>query len=340
MTRRPKARFVPHPLALEGRELLTAAALRAHAAHIQEVRAAAVARREIMLSSPVVTSLNLRLNLSQQITARVNEAFQAFLYNYLGQSITLPGSNTALGNKIGSAAGTGAGNGGGGIGNPGGNGSGSTTNAGGAGRSSSGPSGSGSGAGGATGTVGGIGTGTGLGSGSSTTAPTTTPANPAIPIGTIPNPPTLANYIAQMTTQVDNALRTFQINDNRPQPSVQASIRVSPLADRALVPFANRQLAQLEAAIVAHPPQFAADGTITNPEPLAALNSSYNAILNAIAEFSVHPNLFTSPSDFYINPTVTFPLSFTGVPASSGSGFFILGPGGVPLPGAPRSSHA
>ncbi|HWE39482.1 MAG TPA: hypothetical protein VG406_23220 [Isosphaeraceae bacterium] len=310
MTRRPQNRFVPRHLALEGRELLSVATPHPHAAQLHQAQVSAhrPPHFEIRLASPAATSLSLRLNLSQQITARVNQSFQAFLYNYLGQSITIPGSNEVLPNRSGAAAGTSAGTG-------------SGANQGGAG----------SGGGGFNGGGNGIGTPSNISGGTGTM-----PASPATPVGTIPDPPTLPNFIAQVETQVDDALRTFQINNNRPQPSIQASIRVSPLADLALVPFANQQLAQMEATIAAHPPQFAADGTITNPQPLAAVKSAYTAILNAIAEFSVHPTLFTSPSDFYINSTANFPLTFTGTPANTGSGFFVRGPGGAPLVGARR----
>jgi hypothetical protein len=323
MARRPHNRFVPRHLALEGRELLSAASPHAIAAEVHPAQATSqrLPRFEIRLRISPVTSLTLRLNLSQQITARVNQSFQAFLYNYLGQSITIPGSNLVLPNKAGSALGT-----------PGGGSTGSGSNP---GSSTGNTGGAGSGGGGATGGANGIGNPSNTGGGSGTT-----PASTATPVGTIPNPPTLANSIAQVESQVDAALRTFQINNNRPQPSVQASIRVSPLADLALVPFANQQIEQMGATIAAHPPQFAPDGTITNPQPLAAVKSAYNAILNAIAEFSVHPTLFTSPSDFYINSTADFPLTFTGTPANTGSGFFIRGPGGALLPGSGRRSPA
>jgi hypothetical protein len=73
------------------------------------------------------------------------------------------------------------------------------------------------------------------------------------------------------------------------------------------------------------------DGKIETAAPLAAINTAFNAIENAIAETVVHPKMFLSPSDFFINPNVSFKLPFSGDPLSAGPGFFGVGPNGVPL---------
>jgi hypothetical protein len=70
-------------------------------------------------------------------------------------------------------------------------------------------------------------------------------------------------------------------------------------------------------------------------DPTPALNQAINAIFNALAESSIHPNLFRSPSDFYISSNVQFTINSTGAPADSSPGFFVRGPHGVILPGAP-----
>ena len=61
---------------------------------------------------------------------------------------------------------------------------------------------------------------------------------------------------------------------------------------------------------------------------------------NAVAEPRLHPGLFLTPADFYLNPNVSFDITFNGTPADQGNGFFIRGPGGAILPGAILHPHA
>jgi hypothetical protein len=149
--------------------------------------------------------------------------------------------------------------------------------------------------------------------------------------------PTATSLLASLQNEVDNGLLIRQGVSVRPQPSVAKSIKVSPLAPRALIPFANAQISQLGATLAATPPVVGPDGTLVTANPIPALNQTINAIFNALAESSVHPNLFLNPSNFYISPDVQFTITSTGAPASSSPGFFIRGPHGVILPGAPRS---
>ena len=93
------------------------------------------------------------------------------------------------------------------------------------------------------------------------------------------------------------------------------------------------------AAIAELPPVNGPNGTLVTGNPVPILNVAANAIFNALAETSIHPNLFLNPSNFYLNPNVGFPISFTGIPADAAPGFFIRGPHGVILPGATLHPH-
>jgi hypothetical protein len=173
---------------------------------------------------------------------------------------------------------------------------------------------------------------------------TTPPGGPpnlsgVTPVGTIPNPPTLANLITQLTQQVDFALSTIVLTTRRVQPSVAKGPKFSPRAFQALIPFANAELAQLGQVLAANPPAFNPNGSLTSRAPLHAVNTAFNNILNAVAENSVHPNLFLSPSDFYINPLAKFTIPFTSAPAGRAPNYVLLGPHGVPLPGVAGRPH-
>jgi hypothetical protein len=152
------------------------------------------------------------------------------------------------------------------------------------------------------------------------------------PVGTIPNPPTLANFIAQLSQQVTTALTTLQITKANPQPSAVNAPKFSPSAFRALVPFAQAAIAQLQTDLTVNPPIFNSQGMLTNAAPIKAVQDAFTKILNAVAENSVHPKLFATPSDFYINPLANFTIPQTSAPAEAAPNFFLLGPGGVPLP--------
>jgi hypothetical protein len=145
----------------------------------------------------------------------------------------------------------------------------------------------------------------------------------------------VTGLLAVLQNQVDFALTNREILNGRPQPSVRKGLKVSPLAPLALVPYANEQIGQLGATLAATPPVSGPDGAPVPADPTPALNTAINAIFNALAESSVHPNLFQSPSDFYISPDVRFTITSTGPPAASSPGYFIRGPQGEILPGAP-----
>ncbi len=70
-----------------------------------------------------------------------------------------------------------------------------------------------------------------------------------------------------------------------------------------------------------------------NQAPKQAVEAAFNSILYAVGEYTVHPNLFTSPTDFYVDPSYTFKLPFIGDPASEIPNVYGRGPGGVVLPG-------
>ena len=82
------------------------------------------------------------------------------------------------------------------------------------------------------------------------------------------------------------------------------------------------------------PPVTGPSGKATQGDPTPAVNYAVNSILNAIAETSIHPLLFNQPGDFYLNPYVTFTVTFSGAPAETAPGYFIRGPHGTILPGA------
>lgn len=155
-----------------------------------------------------------------------------------------------------------------------------------------------------------------------------------LPIGQIPNPPTLSNFLDQLDTQVAFAISTEEVQTNRIQPSVSGGIHTSPMANLALVPYAQQQIAQLRQFLMANPPTFDVNGVLADQGQVKALNTAFNNIMNALAESSLHPRLFTHPSDFYINPAVNYTITFASTPAKQGPGFFVLGPGGKVLPGA------
>ena len=81
------------------------------------------------------------------------------------------------------------------------------------------------------------------------------------------------------------------------------------------MPFAVQQIQELGAKVAATPPVQGPDGTLKPGDITAAVNAASNAILNAIAQSSVHPLLFLSPSDFYLSPDITFTTSFNSTPA-------------------------
>jgi hypothetical protein len=152
-----------------------------------------------------------------------------------------------------------------------------------------------------------------------------------VAIGTVPNPPTLPNYVALLSGQVTRGLSTIQISSSHTVNTIRNGPRFAPRAYQALVPFAQEQIEQLGAYLAANPPKFYDNGALATPDSLAAVNTAFNAIENAIAETVAHPKLFVSPSDYFINPKVKFELPFSGDPLSVGPGFFGIGPHGVPL---------
>jgi len=140
--------------------------------------------------------------------------------------------------------------------------------------------------------------------------------------------PALDALLGQLDGHLADALSRYELTTARVGPSVQQSRKFSPEEQQALVPFARAQVQRLGAALAGGP-----------ADPTPALNVAYNAIMNALAEYSVHPTLFRNPGDFYLNPRANFTTSFDGTPASGTPGVFLLGPGGVPLAGAPRRAR-
>src|SRR5262249_52126947 len=122
--------------------------------------------------------------------------------------------------------------------------------------------------------------------------------------------------------------------------SERTSIRFAPLAPKALVPFADAQIDTMAAALEQLPPVTGSGGTLTQGNPTPAVDTAVNAILNAVAESTVHPLLFNTPSDYYLNPYVTFTVAFNGTPAQSAPGYFIRGPHGAILRGATLHPYA
>jgi hypothetical protein len=163
-----------------------------------------------------------------------------------------------------------------------------------------------------------------------TPPPPSSPGNPAMP-------PTLPNLVNQLEHFVALALSTFEATNNQTRPSVVTSPKFSQRAFNILVPFAVAQIEQMSASLSVLPPHGGTGATLAHARQV--INVAYNAILNAIAEYSLHPNLFTSPGDFYISPDIFFPTSFNGNPATAAPGYFVRGPGGQLLPGAILHPH-
>jgi hypothetical protein len=152
--------------------------------------------------------------------------------------------------------------------------------------------------------------------------------------------PTLASLVATLAQEVAVALIRRQGLSSQMTVSERTGIRHSPLAPQALVPFANAQIATMATTLAALPPVAGPGGTLTPGNPTPAVNVAVNAILNALAQSSVHPLLFLNPANFYLNPNIQFTLTFSGTPAASAAGFFIRGPHGAFLPGATLHPHA
>jgi hypothetical protein len=162
-----------------------------------------------------------------------------------------------------------------------------------------------------------------------------------LPVGLPPNgsSPTLASLLATLKQQVSFALTEREVTVTQQRPSLQDAPLASPLASVALIPFALGQIDQAGAALAQLPPVAGPNGTLVPGDPVPILNVASNAILNALAETTIHPTLFVDPADFYLNPAASFDITFTGIPASSAPGFFIRGPGGAILPGATLHPH-
>ncbi len=158
-----------------------------------------------------------------------------------------------------------------------------------------------------------------------------------IPVGTTPSPPTLSNQLALLDQQVAQALATRELDTTRVLPSLARGPKFTPLAKEALIPYAELQINALGQELTANPPRFNPDGSLADQSALTAVNTAYDAILDAVAENAVHPKLFRAPSDFYVNPATNFTIQFAGDPVSEGPGFYTHGPGGILLrPGSAR----
>lgn len=151
--------------------------------------------------------------------------------------------------------------------------------------------------------------------------------------------PTVSELLANLTSEVNLGLVRLDNAQVRPTPSQAHALRHSPLAPVALVPYADAQINAMAAELAATPPVVGPDGQLHHADPTDAANTAVNAILNALAESSIHPTLFLNPSDFYISPNVTFTVDSSGAPASSSPGFFVRGPHGIVLPGATLHPH-
>lgn len=273
--RKNRTRFVPSDPSLERRELLAHVGLAPGPAQVGPVHPLDAVNPGGQ-DKGFISTLSIRLTNSGQQTRRINQAFQAFGYNYLNRPVVITGAVHPFTDHAGQ----------------------------GHGHTEAGP----------------------------------VPAR-TLPIGTLPVPPTLANGLALLDQQTALALSTSQLLTNRVEPSVRAAPTFTPLAQRALIPFAHQQIAEVGAVLAAHPPFITPEGNLIDPAPLIALETAYNNILNAVAENSLHPELFQSPSDFFINPKVHFTLDFVGIPARQGPGFFHRGPGGVLLSGPGGGRH-
>jgi hypothetical protein len=146
--------------------------------------------------------------------------------------------------------------------------------------------------------------------------------------------PTLAGLVATLKQEVATAEIRREIGSAQTTVSERRGIRTSPLATVALVPFSGTEIDRMAATLAQQPPVAGPGGTLVPADPTAAINKAVNAILNAMAQTTVHPLLFLKPGNFYLNPYITFTLSFSGVPAQSAPGYFIRGPHGAILPGA------
>jgi len=140
--------------------------------------------------------------------------------------------------------------------------------------------------------------------------------------------PALDGLLGRLDGHLTDALSRYELTTVRVGPSVLRSRKISPQERQALVPFARDQVQRLGVALAGGP-----------ADPTPALNVAYNAIMNALAEYSVHPTLFRNPGGFYLNPRANFTINFDGTPASGAPGVFLLGPGGVPIAGAPHRAR-
>jgi hypothetical protein len=150
-----------------------------------------------------------------------------------------------------------------------------------------------------------------------------------------PGSPTLSGLLTSLTNDIDFVLSHHVKPAQLARLSALQLLPGSSLQMQSLVPFANIQLAQLGKLLAATPPVPGPNGSMVPANPIPTINIADNAILNAIAEQSIHPNLFSTPGTFYLNPTVYFTVDFKGAPAKATIGYFVYGPGGVLLPGAP-----
>lgn len=155
-----------------------------------------------------------------------------------------------------------------------------------------------------------------------------------VPAGTVPYPATYQAFFGQLKAFTDSAVSTFVIRIFRVQPSVHNAPRFSPRALKILGTYADAQIAQAEQDFLANPPVFnPLTGQLENQAPKQAVEAAFNNILYAVGEYTVHPNLFTSPADFYVDPGFTFKIPYLSDPAQDIPNVYGRGPGGVVLPG-------
>ncbi len=163
---------------------------------------------------------------------------------------------------------------------------------------------------------------------STTTGSTvSTSLTPGVQVGTKPASLALPDLISTLEQQTITALARYQFANLRPRPSQLTAKKVSLPPVNTLIPYAVQQINQMNAQLTPAP----GGGAEPTPQAINSYSETYSNILNAIAEFSVHPVLFRSPSDFYKSPTAIFKPSFSGIPANRGVGYALRGPGGVPL---------
>ena len=161
------------------------------------------------------------------------------------------------------------------------------------------------------------------------------PLPPGVKVGATPASTALPALVATLNQQLQYALTTFYTTNPDLTPSQQTAPKFSPLADEVLVPYAQQQVADMNAQLTPAP----GGGAVVDQQAIKAWNTAYANILNAVAEFSIHPNLFRNSSDFYSNPNVQFTTNYNAVPAQAGPGYFVRGPGGHFLPGAILHPH-